>query len=645
MGSKRKREEVTESDQELEETEGFPENSYQQLLGTIAKSRLPKRRRRELKINKDNTQSACVNDEIEVDDELDHEGSCDENDDDTISKDPFVCHVSFDVEPHLQQLDQPTPLSSYNYHKDAVLGQVGTISLSNMEELHHTGKSLTDSHVRQRLCKAWPSVSSKKSGSHEPQFTPLQSKLFHILSNYQDILYTNRTFENSEEIQNIILLHALNHVLKSRSRVLKHNSQLFRASQEGKELSVELRDQGLTRPKVLILVPFRDSALHMVTTISKLLESQGQVRYRKRFQEEYGPDPSVQDPANKPDSWYKIFAGNVDDCFRIGIGVTSKQLKLYSEFYHSDILVASPLGLRTVIGGEGDKGRDYDYLSSLEIVICDQLDVMLMQNWEHVQDVFEHMHIQPRDSHDVDFSRVRMWSLNGHSKYYCQTLLLSAFPAAEINSLFNKHCHSIHGKVKISVPDYQGTICQVSLHIPQTFRRVDCSNYSELADARFKFFLEEILPNHSSPLMAQTAIFIASYPDFVHIRNYMMREEKSFTQICEYTNNPDISRARTKFFHGKKHFILLTERMYFFQRIRIRGVHHIIFYSLPQNAEFYSEMLNHIDPQVTSSPSCTVIYSQYEALQLARIVGSRRAQVMCQSHEPLHMMVTNSKTS
>ena len=43
----------------------------------------------------------------------------------------------------------------------------------------------------------------------------------------------------------------------------------------------------------------------------------------------------------------------------------------------------------------------------------------------------------------------------------------------------------------------------------------------------------QILPHHSSPLMAQTAIFVASYPDFVRIRNYMMREEKSFTQICE----------------------------------------------------------------------------------------------------------------
>jgi len=59
--------------------------------------------------------------------------------------------------------------------------------------------------------------------------------------------------------------------------VLKHNSQLYRASQEGKELSVELRDQGLTRPKVLILVPFRDSAHYMVTTISKLLIEESQV--------------------------------------------------------------------------------------------------------------------------------------------------------------------------------------------------------------------------------------------------------------------------------------------------------------------------------------------------------------------------------
>ena len=64
---------------------------------------------------------------------------------------------------------------------------------------------------------------------------------------------------------------------RTRSRVLKHNSRLLKASQEGKEIMVELHDQGLTRPKVLILLPFRESALCVVSTVSKLLIEEGQV--------------------------------------------------------------------------------------------------------------------------------------------------------------------------------------------------------------------------------------------------------------------------------------------------------------------------------------------------------------------------------
>ena len=84
------------------------------------------------------------------------------------------------------------------------------------------------------------------------------------------------------------------------------------------------------------------------------------------------------------ESYTELFEGNTDDCFKVGVSIKKNSINLYKPFYSCDIILATPLGLRLVIGGEGEKERDYDYLSSIEIVIADQLDVYLMQNWDHL---------------------------------------------------------------------------------------------------------------------------------------------------------------------------------------------------------------------------------------------------------------------
>ena len=74
---------------------------------------------------------------------------------------------------------------------------------------------------------------------------------------------------------------------RQRTRVLKHNSQLQAAMKDGRQLRwclsflfltaifhvycSDLRDQGITRPKVLILLPFREAALRTVNIMIQLL--------------------------------------------------------------------------------------------------------------------------------------------------------------------------------------------------------------------------------------------------------------------------------------------------------------------------------------------------------------------------------------
>ena len=57
-------------------------------------------------------------------------------------------------------------------------------------------------------------------------------------------------------------------------------------------------------------------------------------------------------------------------------------VRLYTEFFDSDIIVASPLALASQLG-EGKEGAA-DFLASIEIALVDRCDVMQMQNWSHV---------------------------------------------------------------------------------------------------------------------------------------------------------------------------------------------------------------------------------------------------------------------
>jgi U3 small nucleolar RNA-associated protein 25 len=108
----------------------------------------------------------------------------------------------------------------------------------------------------------------------------------------------------------------------------------------------------------------------------------------------------------------------------MGIKITRGQIKLFSDLLSSDIVVASPVALATKLaeersaaaaaaagrgggragragargggrggaagrgggrdGGAAKEGGEADFLSSIEVLVVERADVMLMQNWDHV---------------------------------------------------------------------------------------------------------------------------------------------------------------------------------------------------------------------------------------------------------------------
>lgn len=223
-------------------------------------------------------------------------------------------------------------------------------------------------------------------------------------------------------------------------------------------------------------------------------------------------------------------------------------MKLYSEFFHSDIILASPLGLKLAV--ESNRELNYDFLSSIEIILAHQCDVMLMQNPDHLVDIFKRVNRTPESvrvpclllfrntvvvptfclrsqSQNTDFSRVREYFLDGKAAEHRQLVMTTWFQDPMLNSIFRQNAHSLMGQTKIKKIWSAGSISSVKVQVQQVFQLVPCSSPVEQDDARFSYFCDTVLPQLLRLEQKHTLIYAASYFEFVRIRNELIRRQVS----------------------------------------------------------------------------------------------------------------------
>ena len=204
--------------------------------------------------------------------------------DDTL--DPFVCHFHYDLDTgFLDTLGKRPRCLEKTRQSWPVLGQI-SIDIPKVETCHSveikpritlegekqfanpgtipqriTNVNWSQLHVKSQIENNISKANVKNLTMIENPnvdcLTPLQKEIFSITKNYQDLYYPDRNLKNGEEIRFMYCLHAVNHILKTRIKILHHNQKL----QHKEDVPEDFRDQGLVRPKVVILVPFKESAL------------------------------------------------------------------------------------------------------------------------------------------------------------------------------------------------------------------------------------------------------------------------------------------------------------------------------------------------------------------------------------------------
>ena len=521
-------------------------------------------------------------------------------------------------------------------------------------------------------------------------------------------------------------MHILNHVLTSRTRVQRHNRRIKEHAttnngtndidnneEEEDDDTDKWRDQGYTRPKVLILLPTRGTAWTFVRHILSLLGNSAIVDNEDRFNEEYGPlvddegrDEDVEEEDVKKErrrkavlkqkghEWNDLFGDtiNSDDDFKTGISVTPNvvqasggkkkktkhvtkkdegsgqsgtSIKLFADFYHCDIILASPIGLKmaTTASEDGNNNdnasdneeetgqADIDFLSSIDICLIGRSDVLLMQNWDHVNTILDStLNKQPKKITDIDFGRVRNYYLEGQSVHWRQLIVVSSFTDPYILSTFRRHAKNVEGAMKVrrKVSTDDASICDVTVRLKQVFQRVSCTSLGDASSNRLRYFGEHVLPKLTRLEQKHTLIYIPSYFDFIAVRNLLLKREVDFVSVTEYARVSEVSRGRARFLQGRKSIMLYTGRAHFFLRHKIKGARHVIFFGLPEYAEFYPDVVNMLsnnveedddgDGDITRMPmSCLSLFTKFDAHQLERVVGTAHTDRMVKGEKSSYM--------
>ncbi|GET87063.1 hypothetical protein, conserved [Leishmania tarentolae] len=412
------------------------------------------------------------------------------------------------------------------------------------------------------------------------------------------------------------------------------------------EQELELRDRGFSKTRLCVICPLRNHAYKFVYTLVSILQADpSRCPKLAMFEQDFTEIEEAVDPTFKrrPRDYQRAFEGNIDDSFCVGLRLEPDLVHVYSHPLNSDMLLCSPLGLRRRIEKNGDVLVS---LSSIEVCLLEDAQMLFQQNWMHVTAVLGLLNKRPTDTtHGLsDLRRVYAWALEGKSGRHRQTILSTDVCNATMLSTFRTASVNNSGKIVLQRRVDPGVLSRVLVPVRQHFIRFDPSSLATVDDDRFAFFTKQVY-NAKINTMAERdvriIVFVPSYFDFVRVRNYLHREyRESYVALSEYTSLKQQRKALGQFSDLERPVLLVTERFYYFKRYFVKLAEALIFYSPPMFPEYYASLTNKL---VATSPNAftMTLYCRYDTHELNRVVGTSRMVQLLERESGVFSFVTS----
>ncbi|ORM40582.1 U3 small nucleolar RNA-associated protein 25 [Babesia sp. Xinjiang] len=428
--------------------------------------------------------------------------------------------------------------------------------------------------------------------------------LFHCLNSYVDVFYAGCKVGDISSVRFLYALHTANHICKSVNSTVEQS-------------------HGFTRPRVLYICGLkcmaRDFIDHLITLLSVKKEDPKVDKFYEEYdlpEEEASAQVSSFRKTNKSFDFVETFSGNQDDAFKMGIRYQGGMLRLYTPFYTSDVIVASPLGLKIML----QEDDEYDFLSSIEVLLVDRLDVLKFQNWRFFIDVFEKLNLPLKKWRDADLNRLRLSTVDGQCEVYRQSVCVSCVQHSVFNSFF-KRMPNRRGSIKLScIPRNDFVLLGSKLRIQQLFVKVSASNVKESEGSLLNYFLKNMI--HGIHGVGNVLVVLGDYTHFLRIQNDLKLANFEYLPCHESNSGKQMVFARQQFQAGKARAIITTSRLLFFKRYLIKGTSRVIFVIPPDYHELYREAFRMMD--LSKKNSIVTLYTRFHANQLEPIVGAEK---------------------